>query len=513
MNRERARSRHVIPEHAHDALALASACPFPLAILDTRGRVVLANRGAGTLLALLRDAIEDPGARRRIVAALAGALAGDVDETLIDDSPGRAGPRAVAVVRRLGARDEAPAGALLAIVSGAIRAPFAARAAALAHALDDAVAVRDEAIRERRDVADAMPDMLVTLDARARITDVNLAVRRETGFPASALIGRSAFEFFDTSIRRRLTAAAAALADFGVIDEIALCLPRRDGSSLSVTARAEARFDEAGSVCGARVTLVEAKRPHERRQRLLAADRLAVAGRLAAGIAHGINNPLQAILMHLAVLDGSLPDDETARDSWERVKDGVRRIQRVVGELRNLDAEPGGDSRGSCDANAVVRNALSLAMKPLRVRGIDVSLDVADALPRIALDPRQVHQVVLGLLLHAVGVLADGARLRVRTRAVAGGFRVAIDVQEIGEGLESNELAGLVDPFDSRGTSGDGFGLYAAWRLVEEAGGELTVETFAGRGTRLRVVLPCVVARRGPIPDDASAETRSERVR
>lgn len=498
------------PREARDARALAAACPFALAVVDHHARLALASSGHSTLLGWLRETLQERPARRRVAAAIGAALCGDVDEVVIEDAPGIAGPRAVAIVTRLGDPLHPSTGALIAVLEGSARAPFAARAAALARALeahDPAGASQGtpRALPSARELLELSDDLLLAVDREGAVVDVSPAFLRRTGLASDDVVGRPVVDLVADETRRELAAALPALRELRTLDGLAVLLRRAQGKPVPLTARVEARHDERGRFAGALVVLRDAASSFALRRRLLAADRLSTAGRLAAGIAHGLNNPLQAIFMHLALLEGSLPDDDIgALDSWRRIREGALRMQRMVAELFDVEGSAGHEARDENATERVVRESLALAVKPLRAQGVGVEIDVAADLPALAVAPHVVQQVLLGVFLHAIAAMRTENTVRVTARSVRGGEAVAVTIHLRGPALAEDEFLRLVDPFASGDAAVSDLGLSATWTLLQECGGELTLDAVLGSGTRVRVLLPVADARARAVSERAT---------
>jgi PAS domain S-box-containing protein len=341
-----------------------------------------------------------------------------------------------------------------------------------------------------RELFDASPDLYLTLDRRGRIEEVNRRTERVLGFPASDLIGRHPFRWLPRESRRRLRAAMSSLLTTGSLENLELRLLRRDGQPLDVIANAIAVRDPRGGWSGVRTVLRDVTQRTLLQRQLRQTDRLAATGRLAAGIAHEINNPLQAVLTHLSVVESTLPQPFEAQDSLDRVDEGLARMRQIVEDL--LDLHRGrGLERGAVDVPRVLGEALGLVRSQLRQRRIEVAQSHAEELPPVAATIRHVYQIVLNLILNAVDAMAEGGVLALQTRHVAAAGEVEIDIADTGPGISEQMLPRLFDPFRSDSSeSGTGLGLFVTYGLVREYGGRIRVDSRPGRGTTFTVSLP-----------------------
>jgi signal transduction histidine kinase len=237
---------------------------------------------------------------------------------------------------------------------------------------------------------------------------------------------------------------------------------------------------------------------------LLSADRMASVGTLAAGVAHEINNPLAFVLANLGYLaDGmaklkgrDVPSDVKARlteleEVVREARGGAERVRLIVRDLRTF-ARGDDDRRGQVDLRRVVDTALSLAWPEIRHRA-KVVKDFEDVALITANESRLV-QVFVNLLVNAAQAIQDGAadkneiKLTIRRR----GAQVDIDIADTGVGIADDIVAQLFDPFFTTRPAGEGtgLGLSVCHGIVKSLGGDITVESAVGKGSRFRVSLP-----------------------
>jgi len=229
-------------------------------------------------------------------------------------------------------------------------------------------------------------------------------------------------------------------------------------------------------------------------ERLVRSERLASVGRLAAGLAHEIGNPIAAILgfEELLLLGGLEPAEE--RDFLERMKRETERIHRILRDLldfarpavhrRKEEPEAAGDVREAID------DVLALVKPQKAFRDVEVRAEVAPDLPQVTLSHQRIVQVVLNVVLNA----ADAApRGRVTLRAARGAASaVRIEIEDNGPGIAPEVKDRLFEPFVTTKPVGEGTGLgLAVCRgLVEAVGGTIGVEDGAEGGARFVVELP-----------------------
>jgi two-component system NtrC family sensor kinase len=245
------------------------------------------------------------------------------------------------------------------------------------------------------------------------------------------------------------------------------------------------------------------RRLTDTRAQLVRSERMASVGRLAAGLAHEIGNPIAALMgMEDLLLEGGLdPADE--RDFLQRMRRETDRIHVVVRDLLDF-ARPEGPSEADAvtpqpaDVGEVVADVVALVkpQKHFRAVKIDTALDPGLA---VALGASKLTQVLLNLVLNAGAALAasqrDQGRITIRARTTVAG-QVRIEVEDDGPGIAPAVRDRLFEPFVTTKPVGEGTGLgLAVCRgLVESAGGEIGVDPSCEQGARFSVVLPAPVA-------------------
>jgi signal transduction histidine kinase len=241
-------------------------------------------------------------------------------------------------------------------------------------------------------------------------------------------------------------------------------------------------------------------RLHQAHQEILRAEKLAVIGRLSAGIAHEIGNPVSIVMGYLALLrQEDLPAQER-REFLRRTEVEVNRIDNIIGALLNL-ARPSAEKRRPVAVHQIIQRVRQLVQGHPLMAGIDLEIHAAAAADTVMADGDQIHQVVLNLLLNAADAIAGGpgpGRVDIATVNPAAGDAgspprmVQITVADNGSGIAADQLDLVFDPFyttkePGRGT---GLGLAVSSMIIQAHGGTLTAESPPGQGARFTIALP-----------------------
>jgi len=236
---------------------------------------------------------------------------------------------------------------------------------------------------------------------------------------------------------------------------------------------------------------------HEAERKLIQSDRLASLGQLAASVAHEINNPLAGVvnfakLMQRLVTAEGIPAGrvDDFRGWLDQVAAETVRCGRIVRDLL-VFARQSSSSRAPTDFNQVVTRTLSVLHHRLVLGEVTAVLDLAEDLPEVVCDASQMQQIVTNLVINAAEAMEEGT-VTVRTRRGPRDGEVTLQVTDTGTGIAPEHLARIYDPFFSTKAEGvgTGLGLAVVYGIVHAHGGQIDVETSAGRGTIFTVILP-----------------------
>ena len=295
----------------------------------------------------------------------------------------------------------------------------------------------------------------------------------------------------------------------GFVTRSILCVPLkvkdRVIGAIEVINRLDGQFDEndlwllnymAGSVAialeNARLytELSDFARELKRSQaQLVQAEKLAAMGRLAASIAHEINNPLQAIhnCLHLT-LKKPLNEEKKTRYlgmAQEEVERLITIVQRMLEFYR-----PSKEGMAPTDVHTIIENVLALSSKRLQHGKITVAKELAPDLPVIKAVSDQLKQVFLNLLINAVEAMPQGGELCIETKLSEDGDELSVALTDTGVGLSEKEQENIFEPFFTTKATGTGLGLSVSYGIIERHGGRIKVQSELGKGATFTVYLP-----------------------
>ena len=230
-------------------------------------------------------------------------------------------------------------------------------------------------------------------------------------------------------------------------------------------------------------------------QVLFDTEKLAATGRLAASIAHEINNPLEAVQNSLYLLSRAVAEGTPERSFLDIATRETQRMSRILRQMLGFYRPT--TSMGPTDINALVHEAETLVAKRLRENGVRIEKELLPTLPLIRESADQLKQVLLNLFLNAAEAMPSGGRLIVATHTGGGDFDtqspevVRVDVRDSGSGISEEAIARIFEPFFStKMEKGTGLGLWVSHGIVQAHGGTLKVRSRPGQGTTFTITLP-----------------------
>jgi signal transduction histidine kinase/uncharacterized membrane protein len=218
-------------------------------------------------------------------------------------------------------------------------------------------------------------------------------------------------------------------------------------------------------------------------------DRLAALGEMAAGLAHEIRNPLGSIKAAAQLLEGAPARDPQEREFLAIIVEEVGRLNRVVGSFLDY-ARPYRGNAAVIDVNDAVHRSLAVLRNDLPT-AVALTVETAEDLPAVRIDPEHLRQVVMNLVRNAVEATDSTGEVAVVTQRRPGRVdMVEVVVRDSGPGISAKDLPNLFIPFFTTKAQGTGLGLAISQRLIESAGGRIEVRTLGGRGSTFVVALP-----------------------
>lgn len=237
---------------------------------------------------------------------------------------------------------------------------------------------------------------------------------------------------------------------------------------------------------GLTVTLRNETEKEKLREEMMRLDRLASLGKLAAGIAHEVRNPLTGISL---LLDDLHDQAATGSDDQQMISKAlaeIARVERLINSLLNYSSPARAEFRET-DLNRVVHDTALLMRRPCERHEVFLTME-EQPVPLLKIDPEKIKQAVLNIIRNAQEALPHGGRITIRT--CVRGERAIVEIGDDGPGIDAEDIPLIFEPFFTRKGAGTGLGLSITQRIIEEHHGKISVESDPGRGTLFVVELP-----------------------
>jgi two-component system NtrC family sensor kinase len=227
----------------------------------------------------------------------------------------------------------------------------------------------------------------------------------------------------------------------------------------------------------------------ETQDQLVVSEKLASLGKIAAGVAHEINNPLTSILLNTHLLLERPGVDAGQAETLGLIADETSRCATIVRGLLEF-ARQTPSQAAPTDINEIVERTLLLLEKQASVRNIGIEKALDRALPAIEVDRNKIQQVFSNLAINACEAMPSGGTLTVGSRLSRDGTHIEIRFDDTGVGIAKENIPRLFDPFFTTKSFGTGLGLSVSYGIIRQRGGTILVESEVGKGTVFTVRIP-----------------------
>jgi two-component system sensor histidine kinase HydH len=333
-------------------------------------------------------------------------------------------------------------------------------------------------------VVENMPIGLVATDSRQRVAAFNQVAESVLGLSAAAAKGTPAGEVLPPELWVQLRESAAART---VVEKEIEC-GLADGRRIPLEIGAGSLTDEAGRYLGSILLFKDLREIRTLRSEIGRSQRLAAVGRLAAGVAHEIRNPLSSIKGFATYFQERHRENAQDANVASILIQEVDRLNRVVSQLLEF-ARPVPIVARTADIPQLLADSLKLVEAQAREKGIAVNLENRAALRHAAVDTDRLSQILLNLYLNALDAMEPGGRLMVDLADGAKPGSLEIRVTDTGCGIAPEHLAHVFEPYFTTKPHGTGLGLTIAHNIAQAMDGELTLESRPAAGTTFTLKL------------------------
>jgi PAS domain S-box-containing protein len=476
-------------------------------LLSPEGTVLECNCAAASLLASqaaelvgrpLTESIPDlnPPIQKNLSAAIARAAAGESSRCEVElNAPRPPGPRSA---------DPGPAGSavqrliLLDIRFRPLTAPSGPKSPIVAEihdAADVAESCAGEARYSHAAIVQSSEDACIGNDLDGIVRFWNLPAACLFGYAPEEMIGQPITRIIPPELHADEARVLATVARGDRIEQFETMRLRKDGETVDVSLTVSPVRDETGKIIGATRIVRDITQQKRTERALRASERLASVGRLAATVAHEINNPLEAVT-NLIFLARHSRSNEEIQKYLSMVEEELERISHLTRQTLGFYRETKGVSR--VRLGEIVESLLTVFAQRMRNKGIRVCSEIDDNIEILAV-PGEIRQVIANLLSNSIDALHSGGEIHIRVSAAmqwngAPTSGVRLTIADTGPGISAEIRSRLFEPFfTTKKDMGTGLGLWISKNIIENHAGSIQVHssTTPGKsGTTFSVFLP-----------------------
>ena len=335
-------------------------------------------------------------------------------------------------------------------------------------------------------VVENVPIGLLVVDNQGKIATFNYGAESILQFSASDAIGQDASGIIPNEL---LDEIHLSKSHNEVVEKETECTTPK-GNRIPLEIAASSLKDEDGNFLGNVLLFKDLTEVHTLRREVARSQRLASVGRLAAGVAHEIRNPLSSIKGFATYFKERYPDRPKDQQTANIMIQEVDRLNRVVGQLLEL-ARPISVKKQHIELQALLEDSIKLIQDRATVKGISVQTTY-DAFNSVWGDPDRINQILLNIYLNAIDSMESGGELNVVVSSNSKDNQIYIKISDTGCGISPEHLSRIFDPYFTTKSTGTGLGLAIAHNIVEALNGKITVESDMHVGTTFTVVLPAI---------------------
>ena len=334
-------------------------------------------------------------------------------------------------------------------------------------------------------------DVILSKNLDGIITSWNDAATRVFGYNAGEMIGTSILKLIPQHLHSDEKTIIEKIRAGGRIEHFETVRLTKRGELIDVSLTVSPVKDEHGRVIGASKILRDISTRRRIEQSLLQAEKIAATGRMAATIAHEINNPLEAVMNLLFLLRPKITDEE-GRHYLETAESELSRVSHIAKQTLGYYREHAAASMAS--PAEIAEHAIAIYEPRCTAAGITIEKSLSSS-RKVVLRRGEMMQVISNLIANAIHAMPDGGTLSIAvsdTTTPADG--VALNIADNGEGIAPDVLPRVFDAFfTTRATVGTGIGLFVAKNFVEGHGGRISIESHTQpekHGTTVHIFLP-----------------------
>ncbi len=330
-----------------------------------------------------------------------------------------------------------------------------------------------------------MPMGLVAIDMNGKIASFNQTAESVLQLSSGEVLWKMAEQVLPQPLWELIDEVQTSK---GIIEREIDC-PVKWGKIIPLEVIATFLEEEHGGFLGYVVLFRDLTQIQYLKREVQRSQRLASIGRLAAGVAHEIRNPLSSIKGFATYFKERYREVPEDQKTAEVMIQEVERLNRVIGQLLEF-ARPMSIEEKPTSIQALIQHSVKLIEGDVNKKGISIDTDISPEIDKMMIDPDRFKQVLLNLYLNSIEAMGEEGRLSVGLRRDEDERDIQIVISDTGAGIRGEDLPHIFDPYFTSKSSGTGLGLAIVLKIIESHGGKIGVESQPGEGTTVTITLP-----------------------
>jgi PAS domain S-box-containing protein len=344
-------------------------------------------------------------------------------------------------------------------------------------------------------IVESSDDAILSKDLTGQIMSWNQAASRILGYSREEILGTSILRLIPQELHHEEKAILAKIRAGERLDHYETVRVTKSGERIDVSLSISPIRDDSGTIVGASKILRDISAKKRAEASLLQAEKIAAAGRMAATIAHEVNNPLEAVMNLIYLAKSNAGDPDEVRTFLQAAEGEVARVSHIAKQTLGFYRE--NESPMKASLSELAAQAIRVYSPKCNDAGISVEENL-NSTRQVVLNKGEIMQVISNLIANAIYAMSTGGTLSISVEDVedldSRGSGVVLTVKDNGVGIPAEQLPRIFDAFfTTRSTIGTGIGLFVAKQFVESHGGKIYVESStdqATHGTRMSIFLP-----------------------
>ena len=353
--------------------------------------------------------------------------------------------------------------------------------------------ISDETRSRLAAIVDSADDAIVGKNLNGIVTSWNEGARKMFGYTTEEMVGQPILRIIPIELHHEEDEILSKLRAGQRIEHYETTRQKKSGEKLEVSVTISPIRNEAGTVIGASKIARDISDRKQVERQVLQAEKLAATGRMAAAIAHEINNPLESLMNLIYLARAGSSAESMVHELLLTAEGELERVAHIARQTLGYYKDTG--SPIEIHLHDLLENILTVYHSKIRSMGVAVDTQFND-LQRIRVSKGELLQVFSNIIANAIDAMPNGGSLKIVTRKTShySAEGIQVIVQDTGTGIDQQNLPKIFEPFfTTKGNRGTGIGLWVAKQLVERRGGQITLAsstTPEGSGTTVTVFVP-----------------------